>query len=142
VDGSPAAEEGEAGEDVDFGSGGGLGPAGAGAGAMVSSLVEDAYYVCAVACKRAFATGSADAASAVVNHAVYALTDTLAAELAARLRVAMDDPSAVSGAGGAAGGSPAPGGGSFAAGLSAAAADAGNLVSGCAAGSRGVEGKA
>ena len=34
----------------------------AGAGAMVSTVVEDAFYVCTLAGRRAFATGNADAA--------------------------------------------------------------------------------
>lgn len=98
-DGFIGAAAGAGEEDVEAAWDGAVGPASAGVGAVVSSLVEDAVYVASVACRRAFATGSADAAAAVVNHAVYALTDRLASELSARLRVALEDPSAAVAAG-------------------------------------------
>jgi hypothetical protein len=63
----------------------------AGAGAMVSTVVEDAFYVCTLAARRAFATGNADCAAGVVNHVVTAVSDRLLPELEARLRLAFDD---------------------------------------------------
>jgi COG4 transport protein len=104
-----SAAEAEAEEEALLGGSSSVGPPNCGAGAMVSSFVEDSFYVCSLASKRAFATGSADAASAVVNHLCHALTDTLASELANRLRVALDDPSSAMGSSGAGSGGVGPG---------------------------------
>jgi hypothetical protein len=83
----------------------------AGAGAMVSTVVEDAFYVCTLAGRRAFATGNADCAAGVVNHIVTAVSDRLLPELEARLRLAFDDsPSGGATSGGVATGGPGAGG--------------------------------
>jgi len=69
----------------------GVGAAGAGEGAMVSTLVEDAFYVASRAVTRAFATGNADSLAAVLNSIVMALTERLGTELLARWKVARED---------------------------------------------------
>ena len=75
------------------GSGGGGGEAvgsASGAGAMVSTLVEDVFFVLQRAGRRAFATGSAEAAASVVNNAlVMPLMERLGNELDVRFRGAL-----------------------------------------------------
>jgi hypothetical protein len=79
--------------------------AAAGAGAMCSTLVEDCFYVFQAASRRAFATGSADGAAAVVNHVVFALQERLCRELEARLAFALAEAADIAAATATGGGS-------------------------------------
>ena len=102
----------------------------AGAGACISTVIEDSFYVCQKALRRAFATGNSDCASSVVNLAVASLGDTLLAELEARLKYAFEDSvggAVGGGGGGSSGGSSSSGVGTI--GSAAAAAGVGTRVS-------------
>lgn len=62
-----------------------------GGGALVSTAVEDAFFVFQKAARRAFAAGNADAAASVVNAIVIALQERLSAELETRFKLALAD---------------------------------------------------
>ena len=63
----------------------------AGSGALITTLVEDVFYVCQRAAVRSFSTGSSDAAAGVVNHVVSSLSDCVVSELGARLRFSLGE---------------------------------------------------
>jgi hypothetical protein len=71
-----------------------VGPPGTGEGALITTMVEDGFYVCSRAMKRAFATGNPECVSGIINNIVMVIGDRLSAELTIRLRVALEDPSA------------------------------------------------
>jgi hypothetical protein len=65
-----------------------------GGGALCSTLVEDAFFVFQKSSSRAFATGSAECVSAVINTVVFSLNERIATELDASFRVAVADGNA------------------------------------------------
>lgn len=62
-----------------------------GGGALCSTLIEDAFFVFQKSSSRAFATGSAECVSAVINTVVFSLNERIATELDASFRVAVAD---------------------------------------------------